>query len=232
MFVNINQLTKKYGQKDQPIVMALNQVSLSFEKGEFIAIMGPSGSGKSTFLHLLGGLDRPTGGQIIVNDQDIARLKEEQLAVWRRRCVGFVFQSFNLIPMLNAKDNVRLPMLIDGKSEKEADRRANELLDLVGLSDRANHKPSQLSGGQQQRAAIARALSVKPDLILADEPTGALDSETSIKVISFLRKLSKEQNQTIVMVTHNKEIASFADRNIQFKDGKVMGKDSVAVSIG
>ncbi len=222
MFVQTKKLTRTYTQEADFQVKALNNVSVSFNKGDFIAIMGQSGSGKSTLLHLLGGLDRPTSGNILVEDKDVSLLNEEKLALWRRSAVGFVFQSFNLLPVLNARDNVRLPLLIDAKSEKEANKRAEELLDLVGLADRKNHKPNQLSGGQQQRVAIARALAREPAMILADEPTGALDSTTSNEVMALLQKLSKEQNQTVIMVTHNQEVASFTDKIIKLKDGELV----------
>jgi putative ABC transport system ATP-binding protein len=222
VFVEVNGLTKIYGQNGQAKVSALNNVSFGINKGEFAVIMGQSGSGKSTLLHLLGGLDRPTSGNIFVENEDITKLDEEKRALWRRRGVGFVFQSFNLIPVLNARENIRLPLLIDGKPEKEANKKADELLKLVGLTDRATHKPNELSGGQQQRVAIARALSNMPAMILADEPTGALDSNTSFEVIGLLKDISKEQNQTVVMVTHNEEMARLADVNIIMKDGSIV----------
>lgn len=222
MFVEVKELSKIYSQNGQAKVQALENVSFSVNKAEFIVITGQSGSGKSTLLHLLGGLDQPTSGQILVNQQDITKLNEEKSALWRRSGVGFVFQSFNLIPALSARENIRLPMIINVKSEKEANKRADDLLEIVGLSDRATHKPNELSGGQQQRVAIARSLINKPAMVLADEPTGALDSNTSLEIIGLLRTLAKEQNQTVIMVTHNKEMEQFAETVIVMKDGKIL----------
>ena len=210
-------LRKIYGSGDTE-VRALDGVNLQIENGEFVAIVGTSGSGKSTLLYMLGGLDRPTSGSVIVDGKDIFSLKEEALTIFRRRKIGFVFQSYNLVPVLNVYENIVLPIELDGgKVNKEFVQR---IVQTLGLDGRLNALPSQLSGGQQQRVAIARALAAAPAIILADEPTGNLDSKTSQDVLSLLKVTSQKFSQTIVMITHNEEIAQMADRIIRIEDGK------------
>jgi putative ABC transport system ATP-binding protein len=212
-------LTKIYGSGDNA-VHALNGVNLTVEKGEFLAVIGTSGSGKSTLLHMLGGLDRPTDGKVIVDGKDIFSLKEEALTIFRRRKIGFVFQAYNLVPVLNVYENIVLPMELDGrKINKDF---INQIVETLGLNERLEALPSQLSGGQQQRVAIARALAATPAIILADEPTGNLDSRTSQDVLSLLKITSKKFTQTIVMITHNEEIAQLADRIIRIEDGCIV----------
>ena len=215
-------LRKIYGSGDTE-VRALDGVNLQIENGEFVAIVGTSGSGKSTLLHMLGGLDRPTGGNVIVDGKDIFSLKEEALTIFRRRKIGFVFQSYNLVPVLNVYENIVLPIELDGgKVNKEFVQR---IVQTLGLDGRLDALPSQLSGGQQQRVAIARALAAAPAIILADEPTGNLDSRTSQDVLSLLKVTSQKFSQTIVMITHNEEIAQMADRIIRIEDGKIVTRD-------
>ncbi len=212
-------LSKIYGSGDTE-VRALDGVTLQIENGEFVAIVGTSGSGKSTLLHMLGGLDRPTSGSVIVDGKDIFSLKEEALTIFRRRKIGFVFQSYNLVPVLNVYENIVLPIELDGgKVNKEFVQR---IVQTLGLDGRLDALPSQLSGGQQQRVAIARALAAAPAIILADEPTGNLDSKTSQDVLSLLKVTSQKFSQTIVMITHNEEIAQMADRIIRIEDGKIV----------
>lgn len=212
-------LKKVYGTGPNA-VHALDGIDLAVEKGEFVAVVGTSGSGKSTLLHMLGGLDRPTSGKVFVDGKDIFSLKEEALTIFRRRKIGFVFQSYNLVPVLNVFENVVLPIELDGK---KIDRSfVQNILETLGLIDRQNALPSQLSGGQQQRVAIARALASSPAIILADEPTGNLDSKTSQDVLSLLKVTSQKFSQTIVMITHNEEIAQMADRIIRIEDGKIV----------
>lgn len=212
-------LRKIYGSGDTE-VRALDGVTLQIENGEFVAIVGTSGSGKSTLLHMLGGLDRPTSGSVIVDGWDIFSLKEEALTIFRRRKIGFVFQSYNLVPVLNVYENIVLPIELDGgKVNKEFVQR---IVQTLGLDGRLDALPSQLSGGQQQRVAIARALAAAPAIILADEPTGNLDSKTSQDVLSLLKVTSQKFSQTIVMITHNEEIAQMADRIIHIEDGKIV----------
>lgn len=211
-------LGKIYGKKETT-VHALNDANLKINKGEFVAIVGPSGSGKSTFLHLVGGLERPSSGTIKVDRQDICCLSDKELAKYRRQKVGFVFQQYNLIPVLNVAENIELPVKLDNrKVDKDY---INELMDLLGISERKDHLPNQLSGGQQQRVAIARALSAKPSIILADEPTGNLDTKTTEEVINLLKSSIKKYNQTLIMITHNENIAKKADRIISIVDGKL-----------
>ena len=212
-------LRKIYGSGDTE-VRALDGVNLSVDSGEFVAIVGTSGSGKSTLLHMLGGLDRPTSGSVIVDGKDIFSLKDEALTIFRRRKIGFVFQSYNLVPVLNARENIVLPIQLDGRQVDEdfLDKIANTL----GLEKKLGSLPSQLSGGQQQRVAIARALAAAPAIILADEPTGNLDSRTSQDVLSLLKVTSQKFTQTIVMITHNEEIAQTADRIIRIEDGRIV----------
>jgi putative ABC transport system ATP-binding protein len=202
-------------------VAALNGVDFAVKKGEFIAIMGPSGSGKSTLLHLLGGLDSPTSGDVILGDMRLAQLNDDDIAIVRRRQIGFIFQFFNLLPTLSAFENVALSLLIDGRSLETHTDRIIELLTLVGLGDRLDHKPNQLSGGQQQRVAIARALVTEPTIVLADEPTGNLDSHSGSEILQLLRQTCDTQQQTIIMVTHDRRAAAFADRVVRLKDGRI-----------
>ena len=211
-------LGKIYGKK-QTRVNALNDVNLKISKGEFVAIVGPSGSGKSTFLHLIGGLERPSSGTIKVDNKDICCLSDKELAKYRRQKVGFVFQQYNLIPVLNVKENIELPLKLDNvKVDKNY---IEDLMKLLGIEERKDHLPNQLSGGQQQRVAIARALAAKPSIILADEPTGNLDSKTTEEVMDLLKKSIKKYNQTLIMITHNNEIAKKADRVLSIIDGKL-----------
>lgn len=211
-------LGKIYGKK-QTKVNALNDVNLKINKGEFVAIVGPSGSGKSTFLHLIGGLERPSNGTIKVDGKDICCLSDKELAKYRRQKVGFVFQQYNLIPVLNVKENIELPLKLDNV-EIDKDY-IEDLMKLLGIEERKDHLPNQLSGGQQQRVAIARALAAKPSIILADEPTGNLDSKTTEEVMDLLKKSIKKYNQTLIMITHNNEIAKKADRVLSIIDGKL-----------
>ena len=212
-------LTKIYGS-GETAVHALRGVDLAVENGEFVAIVGTSGSGKSTLLHMLGGLDRPTAGKVLVDGQDIFALKDEALTIFRRRCVGFVFQSYNLVPMLSVYENIVLPIQLDGAKVDEDYVR--EVIRTLGLSDRLHSLPNQLSGGQQQRVAIARALATKPAIVLADEPTGNLDSKTSQDVLGLMKVTSQRFGQTMVMITHNEEIAQLADRVVRVEDGRVV----------
>lgn len=217
--LTIKELSRTYGSGEAK-VDALKNINLTINQGEFVAIVGASGSGKSTLLHAMAGLDKPTEGNIIIDNQDVYTLKDDNLAAFRRRKIGFVFQSLNLIPVLTLEENIQLPILLDyQKIDKDY---LNELLVLLGLSDRKNHLPSQLSGGQQQRAAIARALIYKPSIIFADEPTGNLDKKNSKEVMELLKLSSKKYKQTLVVVTHDLEIASAADRIITLSDGEIM----------
>lgn len=221
--VKTQGLTKTYG-KGESLVEALKSADLSIEQGEFVVIVGPSGSGKSTLLHLLGGVDRPTSGKVFVGDEDIYNLNERKLSVFRRRKVGFIFQSYNLIPVLTAEENIMLPMILDGKRpDKE---HIDELLKILGLSDRRNHLPSQLSGGQQQRVSIGRALAYKPSIILADEPTGNLDTKNGREIIELLKLSVKKYHQTLIVITHDVNIASQADRIIRIEDGAIIEEDA------
>ncbi len=212
-------LVKVYGQGENS-VHALAGVDLEGHKGEILAIVGTSGSGKSTLLHMLGGLDRPTSGKVFVNDVDISSLKDDQLTIFRRRKIGFVFQAFNLVPVLNVYENVVLPMELDG--EKADKKYVDEILETLQISSKKEALPNQLSGGQQQRVAIARALAFRPEIILADEPTGNLDSKTGQDVLSLLKVSAEKYSQTIVMITHNEEIAQMADRIIRIEDGSIV----------
>ena len=217
--IKTENLSKVYG-KDGNKVVALDNVNIEIEKGEFVAIVGASGSGKSTLLHQVGGVDRPTSGKVIIDNEDIYKLKEEKLAIFRRRKIGFVFQSFNLIPVLSVEENIKMPALLDHqKVDKEYFK---DLVKTLGISDRLNHLPSELSGGQQQRVAIARALINKPAIILADEPTGNLDSETSKEIMEMLKLSVRKYNQTAIVITQDLSIAENADRVIKIKDGKVI----------
>lgn len=211
-------LRKTYGQGES-LVNALDGVDLKIEQGEFVSVVGTSGSGKSTLLHMLGGLDYPTEGKIYIDGKDISSLKEDELAIFRRRKIGFVFQSYNLVPVLNVYENIVFPIQLDGN--KIDQDYISRIINTLGLDAKVNNLPSQLSGGQQQRAAIARALAAKPAIILADEPTGNLDSRTSLDVLGLLKVTARKFEQTIVMITHNEEIAQMADRIVRIEDGKI-----------
>ena len=215
--LKVQNLTKKYGKKDTEVV-ALDNVSFSVEKGEFIAIVGASGSGKSTLLHLMGGVDKPTSGKVFINDKDIYQLSKDDLAIFRRREIGIIYQFYNSI--LNVKENILLPCNLDGKKVEE--KHLQEIIELLGLSNREEHLPNQLSGGQQQRVAIGRAIINNPSIILADEPTGNLDSKSSKEIIELLKKSNKKYNQTILLITHDMSIAEQADRIIKIQDGKIV----------
>lgn len=204
------------------VTEVLRDVSLRVMPGEFVSIMGPSGSGKSTLLYILGGLDTPTGGRVLLNGTDISSFGDEKMSGLRRRSIGFVFQFYNLIPNLNVEENIMLPLLLDGQKMERCKDRLDRILDMVGLSDRRRHTPRELSGGQQQRVAIARALITKPAIVLADEPTGNLDSKTSAEVLGLIKRTSAEFHQTVVMITHNNDIARLADRIIRIEDGKIV----------
>ena len=212
-------LVKIYGQEPN-IVKALDNVSIEINEGEFVAIIGTSGSGKSTLLNMLGGLDKPTSGETIISNKIISKLNDEELTIFRRRNIGFVFQNYNLVPVLNVYENIVLPIELDGS--KIDTNYVDSIINTLGLNDKLTNMPNNLSGGQQQRVAIARALATKPAIILADEPTGNLDSKTSMDVIGLLKVTSKKFNQTMVMITHNEEIAQLADRIIRIEDGKVV----------
>lgn len=214
------QLKKYYGSGDT-LVKALDGINLSVEQGEFVSIVGTSGSGKSTLLHMLGGLDRPTSGVVRVEGRDISKLKDEELTIFRRRKIGFVFQSYNLVPVLNVYENIVLPIELDGNQMDTA--YVKDIIEVLGLEKKKYNLPSQLSGGQQQRVAIARAIASKPAILLADEPTGNLDSVTSQDVLSLLKVTSDRFGQTVVMITHNEEIAQLADRIVRIEDGRIKG---------
>ena len=214
-----SNLTKIYGSGENE-VHALDGINFSVEKGEFVAIVGTSGSGKSTLLHMLGGLDRPTGGSVEVDAKEIFSLKDEELTIFRRRKIGFVFQNYNLVPVLNVYENIVLPVQLDGKTPDAS--YIDSIIETLGLERKLENLPNNLSGGQQQRVAIARALASKPAIILADEPTGNLDSKTSQDVLGLLKVTSQKYGQTIVMITHNEEIAQLADRIIRIEDGRIV----------
>lgn len=216
------ELTREYGFGDNKVV-ALNHVSFSVEEGEFVTILGPSGSGKSTLLHLLGGVDKPTSGKVYIGGQSIYEMKERELTAFRRREIGQIYQFYNLIPVLNVEENICLPMLLDHRQAERKD--LDELLELLGLTERVNHLPSELSGGQQQRVAIGRALISKPKLILADEPTGNLDQKNSREIIKLFRELNEKYGQTILLITHDEKIAEQAERILVIEDGRIV-KDS------
>jgi putative ABC transport system ATP-binding protein len=211
---------KVYRQGNNEII-ALDGVSLDIAKGEFAVIMGPSGSGKSTLLHLIGGLDRPTSGELLVDQRLVGQMADDQVTLFRRTRIGFVFQFFNLLPTLTALENVALPFVLDGRSKEEAEQRAAMLLDKVGLQNRQDHLPEEMSGGEIQRIAVARALAFDPPILLADEPTGNLDSKTGESILSLLRQINRDAGCTIVMVTHSQEAAGYGGRTIFFRDGKV-----------
>ncbi len=219
--IQVSELTKVYGS-GTTAVTALDHVSLSVEAGEFVAIMGPSGCGKSTLLHLLGGLDNPTSGQVIIDGHQLSDLTDTALAQLRRQKIGFIFQFFNLIPVLNSVENAALPLLLNGVPSAKANAQASQWLERLELSDRLSNRPDQLSGGQQQRVAVARAMVAEPALILADEPTGNLDSRASDEIASLLHRVAGEWNRSVVMVTHDPRIAAYADRIIFLKDGRLV----------
>ena len=220
--LEVTNLCKTYG-KGNTMVKALDNVSFSVEKGEFLAIIGPSGSGKSTLLHILGGVDVPTSGSVVINQTDISNLDETALAIFRRRQIGLIYQFYNLIPILTVQENLTLPLLLDGR--KPDKKQIDTLVKRLGLENRLDHLPNQLSGGQQQRVSIGRALVNNPALMLADEPTGNLDSENSKEIISLLRQFNKEFNQTVIIITHDEKIANSADRVITIEDGKITGDE-------
>ena len=217
--LKVENLTKTYG-KGTTKVTALDNVSFSVEKGEFVAIVGASGSGKSTLLHLLGGVDRPTSGKVFIDNNDIYQMNDDNLAIFRRRQIGLIYQFYNLIPILNVEENITLPSDLDNKKVDE--KKLQELLVTLGLENRRKHLPNELSGGQQQRTSIGRALITDPSLVLADEPTGNLDSKESDEIVSLLKTSNKKYNQTIIMITHDLEIAKNADRIITIEDGKII----------
>lgn len=217
--LKVENLTKVYG-KGTTQVVALDHVSFSVKKGEFVAIVGASGSGKSTLLHLLGGVDRPTSGKVWIDGEDIYNLDDDKLAIFRRRQVGLIYQFYNLIPILTVEENITLPLNLDNRKVNQ--EYLSSLLKLLGLENRKNHLPNELSGGQQQRTSIGRALITNPTIILADEPTGNLDSKASDEIVELLKKSNKEYKQTIIMITHNMEIAACADRIIHIEDGKIV----------
>lgn len=222
--LKIENLSKVYGKGDNR-VCALNNVSFTVEKGEFVAIIGPSGSGKSTLLHILGGVDKPTSGRVWLSGQDVYSQNDEQLAIFRRRQVGLIYQFYNLIPVLNVVENMTLPVLMDGKKVNE--ERLNELLGILKLEDRKHHLPNQLSGGQQQRVSIGRALMNAPSIVLADEPTGNLDSKNSQEIVDLLKYSNKTYNQTLIVITHDENIAIQADRVITIEDGVIASDNRV-----
>ncbi len=217
--LKVENLTKIYG-KNTTKVVALDNVSFSVDKGEFVAIVGKSGSGKSTLLHLIGGVDRPTSGKVYIDDKDIFSFDDDKLAIFRRRQVGLIYQFYNLIPILNVEENISLPLELDNR--KVSKKKMNDILNLLGLQNRRYHLPNELSGGQQQRTSIGRAIITNPTIILADEPTGNLDTKASDEVVALLKKYNKDLKQTIIMITHNMEIASIADRIIKLEDGKIV----------
>ena len=216
--LKVENLTKTYGKKDTE-VKALDNISFSVNKGEFIAIVGASGSGKSTLLHLIGGVDKPSSGKVYINGKDIYSLSKDEIAIFRRNEIGLIYQFYNLIPILNVKENITLPCDLEGKKVDE--KRLNEIIQMLGLENRKEHLPNELSGGQQQRVAIGRALINNPSIILADEPTGNLDSKASKEIIDLLKNSNKKYNQTILLITHDENIAKQADRIITIQDGKI-----------
>lgn len=222
--LKVENLCKRYGEKDTEVV-ALDNVSFSVEKGEFVAIIGASGSGKSTLLHLIGGVDRPTSGKVFIDGTDIYELNSDKLAIFRRRQVGLIYQFYNLIPILNVVENITLPCRLDGKTVKE--ERLEELLDILNLKNRREHLPNQLSGGQQQRVSIGRAIVNYPAIVLADEPTGNLDSKASREIIDLLKMSNQKYNQTVILITHDENIALEADRILTIDDGKIVKDERV-----
>ena len=219
--LRVENLTKIYGKKETKVV-ALDNVSFSVKKGEFVAIVGASGSGKSTLLHLIGGVDRPTHGKVYIDGKDIFALNDDKLAIFRRRQIGLIYQFYNLIPILNVEENITLPLALDNR--KVSNEELENMLSHLGLEKRRYHLPNELSGGQQQRTSIGRALITRPTIVLADEPTGNLDSKSSDEIVALLKKSNKELKQTIIMITHNLEIAKMADRIIKIEDGKIVSE--------
>ena len=217
--LKVEHLVKQYGKGDNA-VLAVNDISFSVEQGEFVAIVGSSGSGKSTLLHLLGGVDRPTSGKVYIQGEDIYSLNSDKIAIFRRRQVGLIYQFYNLIPILNVKENITLPCELDGRTPDKSE--LDELINTLGLKDRVSHLPNQLSGGQQQRVSIGRALINHPAILLADEPTGNLDSRSSDEIVELLKLSNQKYNQTIVMITHNLEIAKIAERILRIEDGRLV----------
>lgn len=217
--LKVENLSKIYGKGENKVI-ALDSISFCVEKGEFVAIVGASGSGKSTLLHLIGGVDRPTKGKVFIGGKDIYNMNDDKLAIFRRRQVGLIYQFYNLIPILNVEENIALPLELDNRDVDH--KNLKELLELLGLENRSKHLPNELSGGQQQRVSIGRALITNPSIILADEPTGNLDSKSSDEIVSLLKKSNKDYNQTIIIITHNMEIAKEADRIIKIEDGKIV----------
>ena len=212
---------KKYYGEEPNITRALDGVNFSVDHGEYVAVVGTSGSGKSTLLHMMGGLDTPTSGSVFVRDKDLSKMNDEQLTIFRRRNIGFIFQNYNLVPILNVYENIALPVELDGDTVDK--RFLDNIVNMLGLDNKLNHMPNHLSGGQQQRVAIARALITKPAIILADEPTGNLDSKTSADVLGLIKRTSAEFRQTVVMITHNNDIARLADRIVRIEDGRIIG---------
>ena len=221
MNILVTENLKKYYRMGENVVKALDGVSISIQQGEFLAIVGKSGSGKSTLLHMLGGLDRPTSGKVMIEQKDISSMDKDELTIFRRRKIGFVFQNYNLLPLMNVYENIVLPIKLDGIRPQK--RHVNEIIEMLGLGDKKSAMPSQLSGGQQQRVALARALAAKPAIVLADEPTGNLDSRTSQDVLGLIKTSSERFGQTVVMITHHTEIAQMAGRIIRMEDGKIRG---------
>lgn len=221
MNILVTENLKKYYRMGENVVKALDGVSISIQQGEFLAIVGKSGSGKSTLLYMLGGLDRPTSGKVMIEQKDISSMDKDELTIFRRRKIGFVFQNYNLLPLMNVYENIVLPIKLDGIRPQK--RHVNEIIEMLGLGDKKSAMPSQLSGGQQQRVALARALAAKPAIVLADEPTGNLDSRTSQDVLGLIKTSSERFGQTVVMITHNTEIAQMAGRIIRVEDGKIRG---------
>lgn len=217
--LKVENLYKQYG-KGENRVIALDNISFTVEKGQFVAIVGASGSGKSTLLHLIGGVDRPTSGKVFIDGKDIYQFNDDELAIFRRRQVGLIYQFYNLIPILNVEENITLPLNLDNR--KVDNQRLNELIKVLGLQARRTHLPNELSGGQQQRTSIGRAMITTPSIILADEPTGNLDSKSSDEIVALLKKSNRDYKQTIIMITHNMEIAKVADRIIKIEDGKIV----------
>ena len=220
--LRVENLTKVYGSGNNKVV-ALYNVSFSVEKGEFVSIVGASGSGKSTLLHLLGGVDRPTSGKVLINDTDIFKMNDDELAIFRRRQVGLIYQFYNLIPILNVRENITLPLELDNK--RVNDEEVDNLIKMLGLDKRSKHLPNELSGGEQQRTSIGRALISRPAIVLADEPTGNLDTKASEEIVSLLKKSNIEMKQTIIMITHNLELAKVADKIIEIADGRIVGEE-------
>ena len=217
--LKVENLCKQYG-KGENKVTAVDNVSFTVNKGEFVAIVGASGSGKSTLLHLIGGVDRPTSGKVFIDGKDIYKFNDDELAIFRRRQVGLIYQFYNLIPILNVEENITLPLKLDNRNIDK--QRLDELIKVLGLEERRTHLPNELSGGQQQRTSIGRAMRTNPAIILADEPTGNLDSKASDEIVTLLKKSNKDYKQTIIMITHNLEIAKVADRIIKIEDGKIV----------